>query len=118
MAGNTVRKYNYEPEEEARKSPRLVVDPQKVPYSAFEKLLAALGLLGAVALITLNVSASVSATYAQRQLTNVKESITKQKNATADLQQEIGELSSNTRLNKIAQSQGLKLRENNIRTIR
>ena len=52
------------------------------------------------------------------QLTNVKESITKQKNATADLQQEIGELSSNTRLNKIAQSQGLKLRENNIRTIR
>ena len=115
MAGNTVRKYNYEPEEEARKSPRLVVDPQKVPYSAFEKLLAVLGLLGA---ITLNVSASVSATYAQRQLTNVKESITKQKNATADLQQEIGELSSNTRLNKIAQSQGLKLRENNIRTIR
>ena len=112
MAGNTVRKYNYEPEEEARKSPRLVVDPQKVSYSAFEKL------LGAVALITLNVSASVSATYAQRQLTNVKESITKQKNATADLQQEIGELSSNTRLNKIAQSQGLKLRENNIRTIR
>ena len=114
MAGNTVRKYNYEPEEEVRKSPRLVVDPQKVSYSAFEKLLAVLGLLGAVALITLNVSA----TYAQRQLTNVKESITKQKNATADLQQEIGELSSNTRLNKIAQSQGLKLRENNIRIIR
>ncbi|GHV97111.1 cell division protein FtsL [Lactobacillus nasalidis] len=118
MAGNTVRKYNYEPEEEARKSPRLVVDPQKVPYSAFEKILSVVGLLGAAALITLNISASVSATYAQRQLSEVKKSITKQKNATADLQQEIGELSSNTRLNKIAESQGLKLRESNIRTIR
>ncbi len=55
MAGNTVRKYNYEPEEEARKSPRLVVDPQKVPYSAFEKLLATVGLLGAAVLITLTL---------------------------------------------------------------
>ena len=45
-------------------------------------------------------------------------SIIKAKSQTSDLQQEIGELSSSSRLNKIAAEQGLKLRENNIRTIR
>ena len=120
MAGNTVRKYNYEPqqEERERQRPRIVVDPQKVPYSPFEKVLVAAGVIVAVALITVNVSASVSATSVQRQLSNIETAITKQRNVTTNLQREIGELSSNSRLNKIAAKEGLKLRENNIRTIR
>ncbi|MDD6415687.1 cell division protein FtsL [Lactobacillus sp. 23-2] len=120
MAGSSLRNYNYEPEEVNRPQERHVpvVNPQKVPYSPFEKLLIGVGLIAAVVLITLNVSASVSATYAQHELSDVKQSISKAKSQTSDLQQEIGELSSSSRLNKIAAEQGLKLRENNIRTIR
>ena len=64
------------------------------------------------------VSSSISATSAQHELTKTQQSVTKEQNRVTDLRQEIGELTSTTRLNKIARQKGLTLINKNIRTIR
>lgn len=64
------------------------------------------------------VSSSISATSAQHELTNTQQSVAKEQNRITDLRQEIGELTSTTRLNKIAREKGLTLINKNIRTIR
>lgn len=121
MAENSVRKFNYEPEQQLKTEKvhhGAVRDPKKVPYSVFEKILLTIGIIGVAAMLTISVKTSISTSYAQQELTSIKESINKEKSKATDLKQEIGELTSISRLKKIAKSHGLKLRENNIRTIR
>ncbi|MDF7638804.1 cell division protein FtsL [Lactobacillus sp. ESL0791] len=119
MADSTVRKIEYEPKRQTspQKQKRVVVSPQKVKWSLSEKFLVSAGTLVVAGMMTFLVAANISATAAQHELTNIQQSMTSEQNRVADLQQEIGELTSSSRMNKIAQSKGLTLIEKNIRTI-
>ena len=67
--------------------------------------------------MTMLVSSSISATSAQHELTSVQRAVAKKQSQVSDLHQELGELTSSARLNKIAKDKGLALIEKNIRTI-
>jgi cell division protein FtsL len=122
MADSSARKIVFEPnkvsEPEQKRRKRIVLDPHKVPFNRLEKTLLVAGSAITLAMMTFLVSSSISATSAQHELANVEQEVTTGKNRTTDLRQEIGDLTSSKRINKIAQEKGLKLIENNIRTIR
>ena len=115
MADSSARNLNYQQSQQQTEQPKkaIVLNPKSVPWTAFEK--SSLITLG---LMILLVSASISATSAQHQLANVEQTIISQKSHNTDLRQEIGELTSTTRINKIARDQGLHLVESNIRNVR
>ncbi|MDF7668442.1 MULTISPECIES: cell division protein FtsL [unclassified Lactobacillus] len=119
MADNLARKIEFNPNKqtETETQQRMVLDHRRVTWSAFEKSLLVLGTLITLGLMTLLVSSSISATSAQHELTNVQQSVAKKQSQVSDLHQEIGELTSSARMNKIARSKGLTLIEKNIRTI-
>ena len=75
-------------------------------------------LLGILFISYFLVSSSISATSAQHDLTRTQQTVAKEQNKITDLRQEIGELTSTSRLNKIAREKGLTLTNKNIRTIR
>ena len=114
MADSSARNLNYQQSQQQTEQPKkaIVLNPKSVPWTAFEKSLVVLGSLITLGLMILLVSASISATSAQHQLANVEQS------HNTDLRQEIGELTSTTRINKIARDQGLHLVESNIRNVR
>lgn len=76
-----------------------------------KKTLLILGTVITLGMMTFLVSSSISATSAQHELTNVQQSVTKEQNKVTDLRQEIGELTSSARMNKIARDKGLTLIE-------
>ena len=114
MADSSARNLNYQQSQQQTEQPKkaIVLNPKSVPWTAFEKSLVVLGSL------ILLVSASISATSAQHKLANVEQTIISQKSHNTDLRQKIGELTSTTRINKIARDQGLHLVESNIRNVR
>lgn len=120
MADSSARNLNYQQSQQQTEQPKkaIVLNPKSVPWTAFEKSLVVLGSLITLGLMILLVSASISATSAQHQLENVEQTIISQKSHNTDLRQEIGELTSTTRINKIARDQGLHLVESNIRNVR
>ncbi|WEV71516.1 cell division protein FtsL [Lactobacillus sp. ESL0785] len=119
MANNLARKIEFNPEKEtkAEQAQQMVLNHHHVAWSAFEKSLLVIGTLLTLGLMTFLVSSSIAATSAQHELTNVQQLVAKGQNNVSDLHQEIGELTSSARMNKIAQSKGLTLIEKNIRTI-
>ncbi|BDR60394.1 cell division protein FtsL [Lactobacillus xylocopicola] len=120
MADSLARQVEFNPnqETELKKRQRQVLNPHRVTWTGFEKSLLVLGGIVTVGLMTFLVSASISATSAQHELTGVQRAVAKGQNEVSDLHQELGELSSSARLNKIARSKGLTLIGKNIRTIR
>lgn len=120
MADSSARKIEYEPRKRngSKKRPRIILDPRKVPYSILEKTLLFLGSVITLGMMIFLVSSSISATSAQHELTETQQSVAKEQSKVTDLRQEIGELTSTTRLNKIAREKGLTLINKNIRTIR
>ena len=120
MADSSARKIEYEPRKRngSKKRQRVILDPHKVPYSILEKTLLILGSVITLGIMIFLVSSSISATSAQHELTENQQSVAKEQNKVTDLRQEIGELTSTTRLNKVAREKGLTLINKNIRTIR
>lgn len=120
MADSSARRIEYEPSKQngSKKRQRIILDPRKVPYNWVEKTLLIVGSVITLGMMIFLVSSSISATSAQHELTNTQQSVAKEQNRVTDLRQEIGELTSTTRLNKIAREKGLTLINKNIRTIR
>ncbi len=120
MADNLARKVEFNPNQQQKpeRRKRQVVDHRRVAWNGLEKTLLVLGSIITLGMMTILVSSSISATSAQHELTNVQRSVAKVQNQVSDLHQELGELTSSARLNKIAKSKGLTLIEKNIRTIR
>lgn len=119
MADSLARKIEFNPnnQEEPQKRKRQVLDHRHVAWNGLEKTLLAVGALITIGLMTMLVSSSISATSAQHELTNVQRSVARKQSQVSDLHQELGELTSSARLNKIARDKGLTLIEKNIRTI-
>lgn len=120
MADSSARRIEYEPSKQngSKKHQRIIFDPHKVPYNFLEKTLLIVGSMITLWMMIFLVSSSISATSAQHELTKTQQSVAKEQNRITDLRQEIGELTSTTRLNKIAREKGLTLINKNIRTIR
>ena len=120
MADSSARRVEFEPNNKIKSEQRqrIVVDPRKVPWTGLEKTLLVLGSVITLCMMIFLVSSSISATSAQHELSDIQQSTTKNQNQITDLRQEIGELTSSTRLNKVARQKGLTLIEKNIRTIR
>lgn len=119
MADSSARKIEYEPSSRngSQRRQRIILDPRKV-YSGIEKALMIIGSVITLGMMISLVSSSISATSAQHELTRTQQTVAKEQNKITDLRQEIGELTSTSRLNKIAREKGLTLINKNIRTIR
>lgn len=119
MADSLARKIEFNPnnQEEPQKRKRQVLDHRHVAWNGLERTLLAVGTLITIGLMTMLVSSSISATSAQHELTSVQRAVAKKQSQVSDLHQELGELTSSARLNKIAKDKGLTLIEKNIRTI-
>lgn len=89
-----------------------------VPLNRQEKMIITLGTVITLVLMFFLVSSNISATKSQRQLQNINTELLTQKGQNTDLQQEMGELTSAERINRISKEQGLQLIESNIRTLR
>ncbi|MCF1783220.1 cell division protein FtsL [Lactobacillus mulieris] len=123
MADSSARNlnYNYEPSRKARSTfeteRRMSVDPNKVPFSWSEIFILIAGSIVTIAMAAMLVFTSVAATSAQHQLANIQTELTSSQTDSSNLRQEIGELTSSSRMNKIAKQEGLSLIESNIRTV-
>lgn len=93
------------------------VDPNKVPFSRSEIFILIAGSIVTIAMAAMLVFTSVAATSAQHQLANIQTELTSSQTDFSNLRQEIGELTSSSRMNKIAKQEGLSLIESNIRTV-
>lgn len=120
MADNLARKIEFNPNEKPQPQDRQrqVLDHHQVSWSILEKTLVVIGTIITASLMAILVSSNISATSAQHEFTSVQRSVETSKSQVSDLHQEIGELTSTSRMNKIAHSNGLTLIDKNIRTIR
>ncbi|RVU70309.1 MULTISPECIES: cell division protein FtsL [Lactobacillus] len=120
MADSSARRIELEPNKqtEFKKRRRIAPNPHQVSWTGLERTLVILGSVVAIAMMIFLVSSSISATSAQHELSDVQQAISTEQNNITDLHQQIGELTSSSRLNKIARAKGLTLIEKNIRTIR
>lgn len=97
---------------------KIVTSPKSVPFNRLEKVMLTIGASVAIVMMFVLVAFSILQTSAQRQLQNSNTAVATIKSQNTDLEQEIGELTSTERINKIAKQQGLQLIDSNIRTIR
>lgn len=119
MADSSARRLEYESRKanDPKKKQRIILYPHKVPYNILEKTLFLLGSIITFGMMIFLVSYSTSVTSAQHELIKTQQSITEEQVKIDNLRQEIGELTSTKRLNKIAREKGLTLINKNIRTI-
>ncbi|WP_125581857.1 cell division protein FtsL [Levilactobacillus cerevisiae] len=98
-------------------NPQQHPNSHKLPISKFEKcLLTACGLVLAVMMVCV-VSAKITTTNAQHNLQSINSRITTVQNHNTNAQQQINELQSRSRLDKIAKKQGLSLQNARIRNV-
>lgn len=119
MADSSARRIEFEPnrETESVRVRRIAPNPSQVRWTGLERTLVVLGSVISIAMMTYLVSSSNAATAAQQKLSNIESTISSKQNEITSLNQEIGELTSNVRLKRIAQNHGLTLNDENIRTI-
>lgn len=122
MADSSARNFNYNNQNANQKTEqpqqKIVLNAGKVPISRLEKFIIAVGALLSLGMMFLLVSATVAQTSAQHDLANIEQKISSKQSSNTDLRQEIGELTSTKRMNKIARQQGLSSIENNLRNVR
>lgn len=121
MADSSVKRVNYqEPISREARQPqkKIILNPKKVPNNRLEKTLWVVGSLITLVMMIFLVSGSISSTNAQHKLTDSEQRVSSTQNENTNLRQEIGELTSSTRMNKIAKQDGLRLIESNIRNVR
>lgn len=90
---------------------------QKLPVSKFEKCLVTVCGLILAGLMVCVVSAKIAMSNAQHDLQTINQTTATYQNRNTNAQQEINELQSRSRLDKIAQKQGLNLENARIRTV-
>lgn len=101
------------PQQQPQQSPR----KRRLPVSKFETcLMTVCGLILAVLMVSV-VSAKIAMSNAQHELQSVNNQVTTYTNRNTNTQQEINELQSRTRLDKIAKKQGLTLENARIRNV-
>jgi len=98
-------------------TPNPAVQTQRVPFSKFEKVLCVGFSLIIFSLALALVSANIAGGDAQSQLKAVQTKITKVQASNTSASQQISELSSRTRLNKVAKKYGLTLNNGSIRNV-
>lgn len=90
---------------------------QRLGLNAFEKALIACGSVMLTVLMLVVVSSKISLSDSQHQLQHLDTRITNIHNNNTNLQQQIGELQSSSRLQKIAKENGMSLSNGNIRNV-
>lgn len=98
-------------------SPNPAIKTQRVPFSSFEKVLCVGFSLVVFGLAILLVSTNIAVSNSQSKLSSVQTKVTKVQASNTSAAQQISELSSRTRLNKIAKQYGLSLNNGNIRNV-
>ncbi|MBD5430050.1 cell division protein FtsL [Lactobacillus sp.] len=123
MADSSARNFNYNNQNmnqktEQQPQQKIVLNAGKVPISRLEKFIIVVGSLLSLGMMFLLVSATVAQTSAQHDLANIEQKISSKQSSNTDLRQEIGEMTSTSRMNKIARQEGLSSIENNLRNVR
>ncbi len=90
---------------------------QHLKLSAFEKTLIVCGSVILTVLMLMVVSSKIALSNSQHQLQHLDTRITAIHNNNINLQQQIGELQSSSRLQKIAKENGMTLSNGNIRNV-
>ncbi|WP_048000031.1 cell division protein FtsL [Lactiplantibacillus herbarum] len=98
-------------------TPNPAIKTQRVPFSPFEKCLCVGFSLVVFSLAIMLVSTNINIGNSQSQLQTVQAKITKVQASNTSAGQQISELSSRSRLNKIAKQYGLSLNNGNIRNV-
>ncbi|MFC6274584.1 cell division protein FtsL [Levilactobacillus tangyuanensis] len=112
-----VRRPKVQPQPTPQQQPQQSPQKHRLPVSKFEKcLMTACGLILAVLMVSV-VSAKIAMSNAQHELQSVNNQVTTYTNRNTNTQQEINELQSRTRLDKIAKKQGLTLQNARIRNV-
>jgi len=98
-------------------TPNPAIKTQRVPFSKFEKALCVSFSLVVFALAIALVSSNIAIGNAQSTLQAVQAKVTKVQASNTSATQQISELSSRSRLNKVAKKSGLSLNNGNIRNV-
>lgn len=98
-------------------TPNPSIKTQRVAFSLFEKVLCVGLSLVVFGLAIMLVSTNIATSNAQNQLQTVQTKVTKVQAKNTSAAQEISELSSRSRLNKIAKQYGLSLNNGSIRNV-
>ncbi|WP_457951234.1 cell division protein FtsL [Lactiplantibacillus pentosus] len=98
-------------------TPNPSIKTQRVAFSMFEKVLCVGLSLLVFSLAIMLVSTNITATNAESELQTVQEKVSKVQAKNTSAAQEISELSSRSRLNKIAKQYGLSLNNGSIRNV-
>ncbi|MBU7489331.1 cell division protein FtsL [Lactiplantibacillus pentosus] len=98
-------------------TPNPSIKTQRVSFSMFEKVLCVGLSLVVFSLAIMLVSTNITATNAESELQTVQEKVSKVQAKNTSAAQEISELSSRSRLNKIAKQYGLSLNNGSIRNV-
>ncbi|ASG80975.1 cell division protein FtsL [Lactobacillus pentosus] len=98
-------------------TPNPAIKTQRVAFSMFEKVLCVGLSLVVFSLAIMLVSTNITATNAESELQTVQEKVSKVQAKNTSAAQEISELSSRSRLNKIAKQYGLSLNNGSIRNV-
>ncbi|MFC6259765.1 cell division protein FtsL [Levilactobacillus fujinensis] len=108
-----------QPQRQARpqSNPQRNPQSQKLPVSKFEKCLMTVCGLILATLMVFVVSSKIAMSNSQHELQSVNSRVTTIQNGNTNAQQEINELQSRTRLDRIAKKQGLTLQNDRIRNV-
>ncbi|MFB9769436.1 cell division protein FtsL [Lactiplantibacillus modestisalitolerans] len=98
-------------------NPNPAIKTQRVPFSKFEKCLCVGLSLIVFSLALMLVSTNIAIGNSQNRLQTVQTKVTKVEASNTSAKQEISELSSRSRLNKVAKKYGLSLNNGNIRNV-
>ncbi|MBU7554922.1 cell division protein FtsL [Pediococcus ethanolidurans] len=96
---------------------KAVAIPKSLPFSKFEKILMTFCGIILTGLMIFVVSGKIALSSAEHDLSSSQAQVTKVTSDNSNLKQEVNQLSSRTRLNKIAKQYGLSLTTQNIRNV-
>lgn len=120
LANNLQQSYQSEYKEKSNQRLESNLSPKvnsHLKVSFFEKTLIFFGGLVIAFLMILTVSSKISLGDSQQQLQNINSKVVHLNNQNGNLSQEIDELNSGVRLNKVAKKSGLSLNSKTIRNV-
>ncbi|KRL04674.1 cell division protein FtsL [Liquorilactobacillus oeni] len=121
MAQNTARQMQAQPQIEHNPRPIHTKKPElqtgRVPFSRLEILGISIASIIVMILMISVISSKITLSKAQYNLQQVSQGIVNLQNKNVDTKQEVSELSSRNRLMQVAQNNGLKMNDQNIRNV-
>ena len=106
-----------QPKRQTRQAPQQHPQGEKLPVSKFEKCLMTVCGLALALLMVCVVSSKIAMSTAEHHLQSINNQVTTIQNHNTSKQQQINELQSRIRLDKIAKKQGLTLENARIRNV-